>query len=189
MISAMRSCVKRGAKTAQKGHKKAAGVTGGFAAGTENRRCSPAPAPSDLAARVTGAVIVVVPSGAGRGWWRRAAARKHIAGALKRALSRADCSANDCTDRTAGLSAPGGPCRFTGHRAGHRIPISLWLYRLADAITIRVARHTGILRHRRARRTRRQNRGDRKNLEPRWHRCPRKHQQERQCTATEMSTA
>jgi hypothetical protein len=125
--------------------------------------------PRSLAARVTVAVGVIIPSGAGPRW-----RGDHIAGALKRAGSGADCSTNDRADGTACLRAPRGPGRFTGHRAGYRVPIPLRLHRLADAITIRVARRTGILRHRHARRACRQNGGDRKNLEPRWHCCLRK---------------
>ena len=85
--------------------------------------------------------------------------RKHIAGAGKGAARGAERPTDDRTDGTAACSAPRGPGRLPGDRAGHRVPIPQMPHRLADAVMIPVARRAGIFRHRRARRARRQNGG------------------------------
>jgi len=96
--------------------------------------------------------------------------RKHIAGAGKDTASGAERPADDRTDGTAACSAPRGAGRFPGHRAGDWVSIPQMPHGLADAVTIGVARRTGISGHRCARRARCQSDGDRKNLEFCWHR-------------------
>ena len=58
------------------------------------------------------------------------------------------------------LAAPAG---FPGYRSGYWVVVAQMAHRLANAVTIGVARHTVIPRHHHARRGRRQSGGDRKN--------------------------
>lgn len=81
---------------------------------------------------------------------RSLARRKHIGGAGNGAGSGAERPANDRPDGTAGCVAARGPGCLPGNRAGYRVRIPRRPDRLADVVTIRIARRTGVSRHRRA---------------------------------------
>jgi hypothetical protein len=87
---------------------------------------------------------------------------EHIGGAGNGAAGGADRSAHDRTDGTTGRITPRGAGGFPGYRAGYRVRVPQVPHWLADAMTIRVPRHTVMPGHRCVRCDHRQNGGDAK---------------------------